>query len=197
MTPFLSIITRTYKRPVALARCKALLQAQVDHDFEHIVAEDKIGLGVIEAYRLFLDVQPAGEFVAILDDDNFVASPYFVSDLRAAARAYDPDVIVFKENNAQLGILPDRFVWQQQPRTGHISGSDVAVRRRVWEACIGAIMTDGQGGGPVYEGDYHYLVAVWAHTSKIHWMDKVQIIVPHIGRGDTEAERLPHWEGEL
>jgi len=186
MMPFLSIVTRTYKRPAALARCKTLLRAQFDHDFEHLVIEDKIGLGVAESHRLFLGAHPRGQYVMILDDDDFVASPYFVSDLRAA-QAYDPDVIVFKVNNAQLGILPDRFVWQQRPKVGHIGGNNVAVKRHVWEACIGAIVTDGNGGGPVYEGDFYYLDAVWHYTTKIHWMDKVQVIVPHIGRGDTEG----------
>ena len=184
--PFLSIVTRTYKRPAALARCKLLLAAQTDKDFVHQVIEDTVGLGVPGSHALVRDAHPVGEYAMILDDDDFVASPYFVSDLHAAARAYDPDVIVFRVNNAQLGVLPSRFVWQMYPILGQIGGGNVIVKREVWDACIAAIMSDGNGGGPVYEGDYYYLAEVWRHTKRIHWMDKVQVIVPHIGRGGTE-----------
>ena len=185
--PFLSIVTRTYKRPLALARCTQLLDAQTDQDFEHLVIEDTEGLGVAESHRLIRDSRPGGEYAMILDDDDFAATPYLVSDLKAAARAYSPDVIVFRANNAQLGIMPSRFVWQQYPLKGHIGGNNIAAKRQVWDACIPAIMTDGAGGGPVYEGDFYYLDAVWHYTTKLHWLDKVLIIVPYIGRGGTEA----------
>lgn len=184
--PFLSIVTRTYKRPRGLARCKLCLEGQTDHDFEHLVVEDTVGLGVAQSHQLIRDSRPKGDYVMILDDDDFAATPYMVSDLKAAAQAYDPDVIVFRQNNAQLGILPDRFVWQQYPIKGHISGSCVAVKWHVWTACIPAIMTGGLNGGPCYEGDFYYIDAVWHYTTKLHWLDKVLVIVPHIGRGGTE-----------
>jgi len=186
---FLSIITRTYNRPEALQQCKRSVLGQADLDLEHIILRDTVGVGVAEAHRLFLNAQPRGEYVMILDDDDLIASPWFVSDLKAAARAYDPDVIVFKMHNAEFGILPDQFVWQQQPIHGHISGCNVAVRLHVWDACVWAIATDGEGGDPVYHSDLIYLQEVWRYTQRIHWMDKIQVVVSRVSRGAMEGER--------
>lgn len=184
--PFLSILTRTYNRPDALAQCRATVEAQTDSDYEHLILRDAVGLGVAGANVLFLNAQPQGEYVMMLDDDDLLASPWFVSDLRAAARAYDPDVIVFKMHNAEFGILPDRFVWQQEPVHSHIGGSCVAVKRHVWDECIWSIATDGEGGGPVYHGDLVFLKEVWRSTNRIHWMDKIQVVVSRVSRGTME-----------
>jgi len=185
--PFLSILTRTYQRPEALKQCKRSVAMQADQDLEHLILRDTVGVGCIEAYRLLLNVQPRGEYVMILDDDDLLASPWFVSDLKAAARAYDPDVIVFKMRCEELGILPDAFVWQQKPIHGHIGGPNVAVKLHVWDACIWSIVTDGEGGDPVYHSDLVYLKEVWAYTKRIHWMDKIQVVVSRVSRGAMEG----------
>ena len=153
--PFLSILTRTYQRPEALKQCKRSVAMQADQDLEHLILRDTVGVGVVEAYRLLLNVQPRGEYVMILDDDDLLTSPWFVSDLKAASRAYDPDVIVFKMQSEELGVLPDAFVWQQKPIHGRIGGSNVAVKLHVWDECIWAIATDGEGGDPE-TGEYEY-----------------------------------------
>lgn len=185
--PFLSIITRTYKRPRMLAQCVASVQAQTV-PVEHIVAEDMQGLGVAESHRLLLEAQPHGRYVMHLDDDNLIVYPWFVSDLEAAANAYDPDVIVFRMNNCEFGILPDRFVWQQKPLWRHIDGGCVAVKRDVWRACIPAIITGGPDGGPCYEGDFFYLKALWAYTNRIHWMNKIAVLTQRVSKGKGEGE---------
>lgn len=43
---FLTVITRTYKRPGLLARNQASLAAQTDPDFEQILLVDDAGRGV-------------------------------------------------------------------------------------------------------------------------------------------------------
>ena len=183
---FLSIVTRTYKRPEALKRCKRSIARQADQDVEHIIIRDTVGVGCVEAYRLFLNVQPRGEYVMILDDDNLLASPWLVSDLKAVAEQHDPDVIVFKMDNAELGILPGRVMWRLPPIHGHIGSCNVAVKSHVWDACIGAIATDGKGGPPVYHSDLYYLKAVWAYTQSIYWLDKIGVTVPVVSRGMVE-----------
>ena len=185
--PFLSIVTRTYQRPEALKQCKRSVAMQADQDLEHLILRDTVGVGVVEAYRLLLNVQPRGEYVMILDDDDLLTSPWFVSDLKAASRAYDPDVIVFKMQSEELGVLPDAFVWQQKPIHGRIGGSNVAVKLHVWDNCIWSIATDGEGGDPVYHSDLVYLKEVWAYTNRIHWMDKIQVVVSRVSRGAMEG----------
>jgi len=70
---FLSIVTRTCRRPKALARCIRSLGAQDCQDFEHAIIEDEIGRGVawangMMAERDWSDIN--GDYVYILDDDN-------------------------------------------------------------------------------------------------------------------------------
>jgi len=185
--PFLSILTRTYKRPEALKQCKRSIAMQADQDLEHVIIRDTVGVGCVEAYRLLLNVQPRGEYVMILDDDNLLARPWVVSDLKAAARAYDPDVIVLKMQGAEFGILPDSYVWQGVPVGGHIGSCNVVVKLHVWDACIWSIATDGEGGGPVYHSDFIYLQEVWRYTQRIHWMDKIQVVVSQVSRGAMEG----------
>ena len=185
--PFLSIVTRTYNRPEALQQCKRSIAGQADQDLEHLVLRDTVGVGVAEAQRLLLNADPRSEYVMILDDDNLLASPWFVSDLKACSAAYDPDVIVFKMNNAEFGILPDAYAWQQKPVHGHVDGQNVAVKLHVWDKCIWSIATDGEGGGPVYHSDFIYIQEVWAYTQRIHWMDKIQVVVSRVSRGVMEG----------
>lgn len=184
--PFLSIVTRTHKRPFALGQCIASVQDQADQDLEHIIIEDTEGLGVAESFRLLLKAKPAGRYVMILDDDNLLAHPSAVSDLHAVADEYHPDVIVFRMNNAEMGILPDTYVWQREPLVAHIDGQTVAVRRHVWKACIPAVL--GPHNAPIYESDFWYLQEVWKRTRCIHWLDQIEILVSRVGRGAVEGE---------
>lgn len=184
--PFLSIITRTHKRPFALGQCVASVQDQADQDLEHIIIEDTEGLGVAESFRLLLKAKPAGHYVMILDDDNLLADPAVVSDLHAIANEYQPDVIVFKMNNAELGILPDTHVWQREPIITHIDGGNIAVRRHIWRACIPAVL--GPYDSPIYESDIWYLREVWKRTRRIHWLGQIRVLVSRVGRGAMEGE---------
>jgi len=162
------------------------VREQTDQDLEHLILEDAVGVGVAESHRLFLGARPAGYYVMVLDDDDLLASPGVVADLHAVANEYRPDVIVFKMNNAEIGILPDGLVWRAGPAPGHISGSNVVVRRHIWKACIPAVL--GSDDKPIYESDFLYLQEVWRHTRRIHWLDKIQVLVSRIGRGAIEGE---------
>jgi len=184
--PFLSILTRTYRRPFALSQCVQSVRDQTDQDLEHLILEDTVGVGVAEAHRLLLAAKPAGYYVMTLDDDDLLASPWVVSDLRAAVNEYRPDVVVFRMNNAELGILPDGLVWQTGPVPGHISGSNVAVRRHVWKACIPAVL--GRDDKPIYESDFLYLEEIWRRARRIHWLDKIEVLVSRVNRGAMEGE---------
>jgi glycosyltransferase involved in cell wall biosynthesis len=183
--PFLTIVTRTHKRPKALERCRQSVYAQSDQDLEHIIIRDTVGVGVAESHRLLLNAQPHGDYVAILDDDDLFDTPRVVSHLKAISAAHDPDVVVWKMCGP-LGILPDHHVWEKVPKHGYIGGCNVAVKAHVWNACIGAIATDGQGGPPVYHSDLYYLEAIWAYTSSIYWWNNIVVRVPRVSRGEME-----------
>ena len=49
MRPFLSVVTRCYKRPDMLNENKASLRGQTDQDYEQLFIVDDVGRGVIRA----------------------------------------------------------------------------------------------------------------------------------------------------
>ena len=72
--PFLSIMTRTHKRPRRLQECKESVAQLVDDDYEHVVVVDEVGVGHDGSYKLCIDAfddgRVNGQYVWFLDDVN-------------------------------------------------------------------------------------------------------------------------------
>ena len=51
MTPTLTIVTRTFRRPQMLERCVASVWAQECRDFQHVILPDEIGIGIRASYE--------------------------------------------------------------------------------------------------------------------------------------------------
>lgn len=124
----LSIVTRTYKRPKSLKVCRDSLAAQTSQDFEHIVIEDLVGIGIEETFTRLRTQEVNGDYVFILDDDNVITDSRFVENILLLA-AERPDIIVCPAKIAEHGVLPDR--WPPQP--GHIDMMNVVVSRAVFD----------------------------------------------------------------
>lgn len=176
--PFLSVVTRCYERPEALANNVASLESQDDPDYEHIFLIDEEGVGLEEANRALAQVTPAGTYVLILDDDDMLADDGAIAALKQAA-ATQSDVIVFRAEHAHLGILPDRTVWERRPVKCHIGSCDFITRRDWWEAHIHAF------GAPEC-GDYRFLAAIWDDGPNVTWLDRVLAAVQRISEGEPE-----------
>ena len=65
MAAFLTIYTPTYRRPLLLAECRASVAAQSDPDYQHLIIEDTVGVGV---EGMFLAVR---DNVGLIDGDTF------------------------------------------------------------------------------------------------------------------------------
>jgi len=182
MTPFLSIITRHMaSRPRMFEECLRSLTAQTDQDFEHIVLVDHIGRGVPWANLQFARYRDAvgGDYVLILDDDDALATPLAVATLRAAVAGTQADIVIFRGDHCQLGILPDDAHWKQPPACGHISAQDLIVRREVWRRHVDAF-------GNEYAGDFSFIAALWRCGYQVHWLDAVLTRQQRISRGAAE-----------
>ena len=84
-SPFLSIVTRCFKRPSLLERNKESVYNQLDQDWEHIFIVDDIGMGM-EAANKALALNKhliSGEYVFILDDDDILVLPVSQSGVRS------------------------------------------------------------------------------------------------------------------
>ena len=83
--PFLTIVTRCYKRPKALQKNIRSLKAQTDPDYEQVFIIDKEGYGLAaadQALNKYRDIN-CGDYIMVLDDDDIVIDPQFIEKLKS------------------------------------------------------------------------------------------------------------------
>lgn len=182
-----SIITRCYRRPVGLRRCKLSLALQTDQDFEHVLLVDDVGIGFRAAdVRLVTDA-PAlinGDYVYVLDDDNLIIDNSFVARIRWFAQEYDPDVIMVKSDHGRTGILPSPEVWRRRPIAGQIDTLNAIVRSEIWKRHIGVLATCQDDAR-----DAAFFAELFNHGYKIRWLDKIVAMSGSLsGRGYGQVE---------
>ena len=169
--PFLSIVTRCYKRPESLKANVASVANQTDQDYEHLFIVDDVGRGMEWANRALATATPAGDYVLVLDDDDILSEPRAIEYLKEAA-VDKPDVIIFRGDFGEvLGILPDAVVWGNRPIKGHIGSAAFATSRDVWEKHVTSY-------GAKEGGDYEYLKALWQDKPAVVWLDKLITTLP-------------------
>jgi glycosyltransferase involved in cell wall biosynthesis len=133
---FLSIVTRTYKRPQRLEECKASIAQLTDGDYEHVVVVDEVGAGHDGAYQLCIDAYDAGrmhgQYIWFLDDDDRLADPEFVTRLKETAEEQnDPTVIVVRHQNTKR-VWPEDDYWEKVPTRRHIGIGCLIIRSDIW-----------------------------------------------------------------
>lgn len=184
--PFLSIITRCYKRPVGLSRNQASISGLTDKDIEQIFITDNCGLGLLSANTSFSDPQTrelvTGSYVFLLDDDDFIIEPDFIGLLKGAAET-DRDIIFFRMNiiggpNGDLYPTPE--TWMKEPKVAHIGGSCFIVKREIYEKHISAFALPRMG-------DFAFIKAVWDSGASSTWLNNPALVeAGNIGRGRPE-----------
>ena len=179
--PFLSIVTRCFRRPTLLARNISSVSSQTDADLEHIFIVDEIGIGK-EAANQVLALNKHlvnGQYVLILDDDDILVYDNYVRDLKDIAERYNPDVIISKMR-WHLGVeKPEKRWWKRPPKDGHIGSPCFAVRREVWLNHIHAF-------GTPRGGDFYFIRTLWDAGYKFHWWKQVTAEILQIGKARPE-----------
>lgn len=171
MKVFLSIITRCYKRPVALRRNQLSVGKQMCGNYEQIFLVDEIGLGIKAAdERMAIEASALirGEYVYILDDDDLLIDNQFVAHIHAIARSHDPDIIMVKSDNGRLGILPGAETWEREPQPGRVSVLNYVVKAEVWKRHASAFATH-----PDDAGDAMFIVELFKHDYSVYWFDSI------------------------
>ncbi len=109
--PFLTIITRTCNRPNLLQENIESINKQTDGDFEHLFIVDEIGRGKIWAQaslnKFKNNIGIKGKYVFILDDDDILVDPNFVSVLKERSKDSNPDLIMFRGKLGNKIYPPD------------------------------------------------------------------------------------------
>lgn len=187
--PFLTFVTRCYKRPKGLnqnQQSMAML-AKHDADFEQILLHDEVGYGMLAANRSFALVSGhiSGDYVHLLDDDDFIINPRMVTELREIAeRENYPDVIFFRfiiKTGSWNDHYPTPDVWgKSEMKFAHIGGGCWVVRADIYRRYI-------QHFGHPKGGDYQFISRLMADKPTVYWHDVVMGETGKVSRGKAEV----------
>lgn len=171
--PSLSVITRRHgdRRPEGFKRNQGAMN-KLSGTWEQIFIKDKTGKGLHYANMSFMLASPfiSGEYVYMIDDDDFINNPNMIPILKDISEKHNPDVIVFRmtiKNGAFNNHYPSPKCWREKkPLQAHIGGSCFVVKRDLWKQNIHHF------GKPRF-GDYFFLEALWRITPRIksYWCD--------------------------
>lgn len=160
----LEVLTRVCRRPTMLAANQASLDAQTDGDWVQTLLIDDVGRSVgwanlnLGRYAPHLE----GDYIWILDDDDYCACPTFVADLRRIAEQHNPDVIMVRGDYLQCGVLPEP--WEMRPTFTHIGSSCFVLKRHIWQAHASAWT-------PELGADFRMIDSVFDQNYRIYWHD--------------------------
>jgi len=208
MTPFLTVFTRTCKRPKMLSDLIDNLKAQTDTDFEQVFVVDKVGNHSGGNVKWANNQIPAnkhrvdGEYVYFLDDDKAVIYPYFIAELKEIARyAARPEIILVRSvlgSKSDLGhdlhFNPHDEVWSvewekgERPNRWIGHALNYVVRRDYWLDNVDAYRNKERGG------DWHFGTAITLDPyARVVRLDRVVSASLQRGMGRRFERCEPGW----
>ena len=182
--PFLTIITRRSmgKRHDLFKDHQHSIRNLYSLSREQIFIEDYLKQGMLAANTSFQFVTDMieGQYIHLLDDDDFYTDYNFIEKLQGIANGY-PDVIVFKMKILTGDgdeIYPKPDSWKsREPKRGQIGGSCFFVRKCVYAKYIHLFAQ------PSF-GDWHFISAVLADKAlTVKWIDTVMCETGKVSRG--------------
>lgn len=181
MTPFLTFVTPTFRRPTALAKCHASVGSQsAICEIEQIDLVDHVGVGVDGMYARipFYANAVHGQYVHLLADDDVLAGPHVVAQvkLRAEAEGFPPVLIV----SAIKGHLTLPLDNAGPPVCGRIDLGCLIVRRDIWQAHV-------EDYGKRYEGDFDMAKALWDAGHQFVYARDITFLIGAVSRGAAEV----------
>jgi hypothetical protein len=156
-SPFLTLITPTFRRPKQLASCLQSVGDQTAADqVQHIVIPDHVGHGVPDGLfgRLPTYVPSViGHYVNMLCDDDVLASETVVSGIQdfAARMKYPPVIVAYVRKGPLTLPLCNPTA---APICGQVDLTSYIVRTDVWKAHV-------KDYGRRYEGDFDHTMTLF------------------------------------
>lgn len=182
--PFLEVLTRTFGgRPTMLAANQASLREQTDGDWVQTLLMDDERRGIEWSTEQMARYAPrlVGDYVWILDDDDYCTLPGFVARLKEIAVFYAPDVIFVRMDHGGGRILPSAR-WGKSPRVSEIGVSAYVVKRAIWQRHAGA-MIPGK-----YTSDFDFINSIWQSRPTTCWWDVVASKCQRQSMGKAEGD---------
>jgi hypothetical protein len=180
--PFLSIVTRTHKRPIQLLQCLESISKMTDNDYENVLLVDSSdrGIGVGAANGMFARNKHRihGKWVYILDDDNILIDNDLLKSIKKIDNKEHPDVIMFRISHEGL-VLPEDSHWKKAPEIKHVDSSCLAVRKEIWDRHIASFNKPSCG-------DFFFARELYNKGYKFYWHDRVVMYMAAQHNGSAE-----------
>lgn len=185
--PWLTIVTRVMlgKRNGLFRKHKESVST-LQPDFQQIFIGDAVGYGMLAANKSFSlvthDIE--GEYVYLLDDDDFFTNPDFIRTLKLNAITSGADVVFFKMKILTGDgdeMYPKEKSWETRtPNRGQIGGSCFIVKKWVYEKYIHNFAHSSFG-------DWNFITAVLKDpTVKTLWINQKMAETGKVSRGSAE-----------
>lgn len=183
--PWLSFVTRCYKRPAMLLHLLETIAEQTCGEYENVLLVDAVGHDVTWANAQFEvnKYRVHGRYVYLIDDDDEVIEPELVACVKRIGQTYNPDIIQFRFEHPGGHVMPPDELWEKPPQGGRIGGSSYVVRLDVWRRHIKYFSQEWSGES--YAGDWGFIRELWKHNYSVYWCDCV------IGRAGRQHLGLP------
>ncbi len=184
---FLSIITRVHpQRKSMLHNCITSVQNIKSNDVEQIFIHDKSseGGGRVYANQMFYihrkEICPKGKYIMVLDDDDMIINPHFITNLKNELNNRDPEMIIFKGNVTGLGTLPPSEYWKKDLIRGKVASFCAMIKKDLWFKNIKSFGVDKNCG------DYIFLKKVYHESNNVYWFDNIVAETQRVSLGRSE-----------
>lgn len=197
--PFLSIVTRTCRRPKLLAQNIQSVIDQSCYDIEQVFLIDRSGEhpegNILWANRQLVKYRERaiGRYVFILDDDGMLIDKTFVAQLKVYTEKMGyPDVILLRSRSTGQVVLPPSHIWDinwemwERPATWRGHAYNWVVRNDWWQMAITAYGEASRGG------DWHFgtiLIRRGAEIVRLHDVYSAQSVQRGYGRKFEDCSR--------
>ena len=172
--PFMSIVTRTFKKPKCLVSNIMSLERQTDQDYEQIFIGDNIGRGLDwadQALDTYKDIN-TGKYVMVLDDDDELTSRSFITTIKDIANRFNPDIIMWRGffTEVQCVLPPIDPRWGVHPTRGLIGSFNYCTTRELYNKYIHLCKSG-------LSGDFDFIETVFNSTpkDKVFWLKKILV----------------------
>ena len=137
-------------------------------------------MGIAGANKRFFNLRDhvQGEWIYLMDDDDFLVHQDFVKGLKKIVHDHNPELIMVKaEMSASGRVLPEP--WGKPPVFCRVSTLNFVVCAEVWKKYI--VHFDVPSAG-----DFNFINEVWKHNPRTFWWDQLVARAPTHAGGVSE-----------